>query len=323
MSKLLVVSLKSAQRLEGTGRRYFLLVLAFQLQLGVCCQSTLTVNSFTNIASVETFDQKDGQIRSNGGTFSLDSNALKNPIGVEANLNVISALVKQSEHASPTKFHHMLDMFAARGDNMRVYTQNIDDLENRLPHLSSDLRLAKGSTTTSPTNHYANVVQMHGTINQMCCTICQEVADMDLSLFDNGFPNCPFCMEKHLQPQLQRTRNHHPRLQARSVGILRPHVLLYGDPPDIWSALDFGEVMEFDIVQQPPDTVVVAGTNLRISQQRNFVKRLCKAAHQCSPQSTTIWLNTLDIPSPLGRAEIFDYAMKGTAEEFAQFITSL
>ena len=80
--------------------------------------------------------------------------------------------MKKHQHAMaefPTLLHHFIAMIAESGKLHRLWTYNIDELDTRFEHLSSNLM----SNSKSPLT-----IQMHGGLRKTTCTKCGLVEDL-------------------------------------------------------------------------------------------------------------------------------------------------
>jgi NAD-dependent histone deacetylase SIR2 len=284
-------------------------VLVYQLQLEV--SFFLYVIASTNYITVQTFDDPKGVIRKFGGKSILSENVFKTVDATRQYLRLISTLLAEVGKATPTAFHWMLNHLARRGDNIRIYTQNIDGLENRCPWLSSQIPPGIDRETV--------VVPLHGSLRAIGCSLCNFTSEMQISLFRGGtLPDCPECPKRTPFQHPDRTRPN-LRRKATIIGTLRPLILLYDSPPDAWNVLDFSDIQQYDEHEAPPDTVVVIGTNLQIKATQQLVYDLSAAAHKKSSNGLALWVNPKGIPRNL-KSDTFDYVLNATADDFAAFL---
>jgi|SRR5579859_4824115 NAD-dependent histone deacetylase SIR2 len=131
---------------------------------------------------------------------------------------MISSLLELTTEAKPTAFHTFLDQISPR--LLRVYTQNIDSLENRFESLRSNVPLP----TKSP---WPKTIQLHGDLNYATCFKCQWVGRLNPEQLTPGAEmGCAECRVADDVRQVVGKR-------CQGVGIIRPRVVLYNEPnPD-------------------------------------------------------------------------------------------
>ncbi|EDO16393.1 hypothetical protein Kpol_1030p1 [Vanderwaltozyma polyspora DSM 70294] len=176
---------------------------------------------------------------------------------------MIKKLHKMSSSTEPTAFHELINSIALDGRLQRLYTQNIDGLDVRLPHLSTKTPLAKPAPKT---------IQLHGSIHYMECNKCSKIEEIDTSLFQSSegdvdettqiVPSCKQCLEFESVRLVAG-------LRSKGVGRLRPRVVLYNEVHPEGDLI--GEIANLDI-RKKPDCLIIAGTSLTIPG----VKSLCK-----------------------------------------------
>ncbi|KOH01034.1 NAD-dependent histone deacetylase HST4 [Saccharomyces eubayanus] len=190
------------------------------------------------------------------------------------------SLFKLSNDCLPTRFHEMLNGFAKDGRLLRLYTQNIDGLDTQLPHLATNVPLAKPIPST---------VQLHGSIKHMECNKCLNVKPFDPEIFkcDDGYdsrteiiPSCPQCEEFETVRRIAG-------LRSTGVGKLRPRVILYNE---IHPEGDFiGEIANNDLKKRP-DCLIVVGTSLKIPGVKNICRQFAAKVH--ANKGIVLYLNT-------------------------------
>lgn len=131
---------------------------------------------------------------------------------------MISELHKLTTTAEPTSFHSFLDKLSPR--LVRLYTQNIDSLENRFESLATQVPLP-------PKASWPKTVQLHGDLKYAVCSKCHWVGILDPSqLAPGGEMGCMECREADDVRQVVGKR-------PQGIGIIRPRVVLYNEPnPD-------------------------------------------------------------------------------------------
>ena len=94
---------------------------------------------------------------------------------------------------------------------MRLYSQNIDSLDTRMPTLTTAIPL----NTEGP---WPTTVQLHGGLEKMVCATCNDLEPFNPSLFDGPEPPlCRVCTEQ----DLVRTNS---GKRSRGIGRLRPRI---------------------------------------------------------------------------------------------------
>ena len=214
---------------------------------------------------------------------------------------MIARLSQLSEEAEPSTFHHFLRVLDNRCCLLRVYTQNIDALEEKLgltfgvPHL--DLKWAepwsrKGKlpVTGMPRPHEPSAnrlsppvgtpkcIPLHGTLQLMHCMRCAHSCPLHNhidSLVTGMPPPCPQCITLEEMRQLVRKR-------PRSVGKLRPNIVLYNEDHEYGE--EVGSVVWRDLMQSSKDKgragadlLLVVGTSLRVPGMKRIVREFSKA----------------------------------------------
>ena len=174
---------------------------------------------------------------------------------------------------------------------VRVYTQNIDDLETRAG-LVSDLSKGKGSRSRfsrkavvdapskslpSPTESSpgCEVVPLHGTLTHLRCTQCLAIIPWEStssSLFHQGLaPPCPLCSTtSSIRSALGK------RSCSTKVGSLRPNIVLYGEEHTPAQADSIGEITQWDLGSKP-DLLLILGTSLHVHGLKVLVREFAKA----------------------------------------------
>lgn len=251
------------------------------------------------MVTVSTFEELRSQPGKRAGKSILSTVGAFGPSGdIAGYLKVIEKMSFETARACPTVFHWMLDGLAERGDRIHIYSQNIDGLENRCPHLSN-----------------SNTATTHGQVNIMACNICLFQAPIDMLLFKDGtLPACPQCPGRTIQPHPARTRKSLPRNDCQPQGVLKPYVQLYDSAEGEWPDLQFDNLLREDTKRHSVQTIIVAGTGLAVSGTRDLLKDIMNT----SPAATTIWVNTVDVPKRF--ETLFDYAIRGSCDDVANFL---
>ena len=223
----------------------------------------------------------------------------------------IARLSQLSEAAEPTAFHRFLRVLDDRRRLLRVYTQNIDALEEKsgltfgVPAGDSKgtkpgSRKTKAPVQNPPTAEASiNVVQpielstsrthsrlagtpkcipLHGTLQRMHCAACTHsypLRDHIDSLVSGTLPPCPQCTTIEETRLLIGKRSH-------GIGKLRPNVVLYNEDHKDGEVID--SVVRKDLMRSSQgkgrgraDLLLVVGTSLRVPGTKRIVRDFSKA----------------------------------------------
>ncbi|KAF7375219.1 NAD-dependent protein deacetylase hst4 [Mycena sanguinolenta] len=200
----------------------------------------------------------------------------------------------------------------ARGRLLRVYSQNIDSLEQkcglsfgvpqflgrrskpRTPKSKSKTvdatveiepvpaePVASTSRLPTPPPETPRCIPLHGTLQNVHCQICNHsfaLADHIAALELGTPPACPECTAMEATRQLVGKR-------ARGVGRLRPSVVLYNE--DHKDGEGVGDVVRRDLLglsnskgkgrSAGADLLLVVGTSLRVPGTKRMVREFAKA----------------------------------------------
>lgn len=215
---------------------------------------------------------------------------------------MIAQLSQLSETAEPTPFHRFLRVLDERRRLLRVYTQNIDALEEKsglsfgVPELDDKRCRPRASKTKtippsagpseepvvgrlpSPPAETPRCIPLHGTLQSMYCQTCRHpypLRDYIGPLSSGTPPPCPQCTTLEATRQLVGKR-------SRGVGRLRPSVVLYNE--DHKDGEEVGNVVRKDLIgsskgkgRAGADLLLVVGTSLRVPGTKRIVREFSKA----------------------------------------------
>ncbi|KAJ7039637.1 DHS-like NAD/FAD-binding domain-containing protein [Mycena alexandri] len=222
---------------------------------------------------------------------------------------MIARLSELSTAAEPTPFHRLLRAMDDRGKLLRVYSQNIDGIEEkaglsfgvppfqekrpkpRTPKASKSPNavvigpeplaienVASTSRLPTPPAETPRCIPLHGTLQTVHCQICNHsfaLIDHIVSLELGTPPACPECTAMEETRQLVGKR-------ARGVGRLRPSVVLYNEAHKDGEGV--GEAVRRDLLgvskgkgRSGADLLLVVGTSLRVQGTKRMVREFAKA----------------------------------------------
>ncbi|KAG6915866.1 hypothetical protein DXG01_009573 [Tephrocybe rancida] len=225
---------------------------------------------------------------------------------------MIAQLWGLSQAAKPTAFHNVLRALDDRGKLLRVYTQNIDAIEEKcglsfgVPEFEdkrckgrSKMMTAAADCLIKETSPYEasrllcppadppRCIPLHGTLQSMHCQICNYTYPLEehLSSLTSGQPpQCPECTSMEQTRQLIGKR-------ARGVGKLRPSVVLYNEAHKDGEGV--GEVVKKDLIgsskgkgRSGADLLLVVGTSLRVPGTKRMVREFAKAVRSRGTRSS-------------------------------------
>ncbi|KAF9006382.1 DHS-like NAD/FAD-binding domain-containing protein [Hymenopellis radicata] len=175
-----------------------------------------------------------------------------------------SALKKSIDVSEPTPTHLFLKRLDSKHKLLRVYTQNIDGLEER-----AGLAIATGPEGRQKQPHRS----AHGDIHHLRCVLCSGdiVCSVEhIELFQAGLaPPCPDCTQRSEARTARSSR-------ATTIGNLRPAVVLYNEPHPHG---DFIAAIQASDIRKKPDMLLIMGTSLKVHGLKKLVKDLANAVH--------------------------------------------
>jgi NAD-dependent SIR2 family protein deacetylase len=213
---------------------------------------------------------------------------------------MIAQLSDLSQAAQPTSFHRLLRALDNRGRLLRVYTQNIDAIEQKsglsfgVPEFEGKRNKSRSkqklnvtdepcpvpstSRLPSPPAETPRCIPLHGTLQTMHCQICNHSFPLHQyrpSLISGHPPSCPECTSLETTRQLVGKR-------PRGIGKLRPNVVLYNEAHKDGEGV--GEVVQKDLIgsskgkgRSGADLLLVVGTSLRVPGTKRMVREFAKA----------------------------------------------
>lgn len=222
---------------------------------------------------------------------------------------MVAQLSQLSEAAEPTAFHQFLRVLYERRRLLRVYTQNVDALEEKsgltfgipesgpkyakppyggkkAPNVSSvhvppaDIAHSATPSTSRPLLRSVETpkcIPLHGTLQLMHCMACAQsypLRDYIDSLVSGMLPPCPQCTA------LEETRRLIGK-RSRGIGKLRPSIVLYNE--DHKDGEGVGRVVQRDLMggskgrfPTGADLLLVVGTSLRVPGAKCIVREFSK-----------------------------------------------
>ncbi|CAG8663408.1 12014_t:CDS:2 [Cetraspora pellucida] len=245
--------------------------------------------------------QYPGTFRSGKDLF--DAGLLRNHESIKAFYLFMGVLKELIVNATPTATHFFIKKLADMKKLKRVYTQNIDNLEE-LVGLEVDWQLERVK------HCQAQVVQLHGTMAKLRCSACTSnysFATQYCDVFKQGeAPNCPGCEERE-DARIEQGRRPH------TIGQLKPTVILYGDSHP--KGLEICQIAEQD--KDKADCLVIMGTSLRIPGVKALIKDFARAVHD--REGYVILVNATDVVTKEWNG-LIDYQIEGTCDEWVKLV---
>lgn len=213
----------------------------------------------------------------------------------------MAELKQMCMNARPTKTHNFLKWLYDCGKLRRIYSQNIDGLEEKsglIPKITSKKNTIKKQSADKSISEPLTI-SLHGTLDSLSCTICsyQEsfTQHSHIATFLKGdILDCPLCKDR-----LQKRKDQGKR--SLSTGILTPSILLYNDHTTANLSIPFtcghkmsilceeiGQWMAIDSQSHNlPDILIVFGTSCKVTGIKKWIKTLASRMHQQNEQSKT------------------------------------
>lgn len=261
-------------------------------------------------AGIPDFRSADGLFRTlrdehklkGSGKELFDASVYKDNSSTSSFHDMVRELSKVCDSAKPTLFHRLVARLAKENRLLRLYTQNVDGLEN-------DLEPLKTETPLSHKAPWPRTIQVHGGLEKMVCQKCRHISDFQPHLFEG--PDPPPCPECVLHDALRTT---HAGKRSHGVGKLRPRMVLYNEQNPDDEAI--GAVATADF-RTRPDAVIVVGTSMKIPTVRRIVHEMCRIVRD-RKEGTAIWINLDAAPTGKDLEDCWDLVVKGDCDEVAR-----
>ncbi|KAG0031237.1 hypothetical protein BGZ81_001588 [Podila clonocystis] len=240
------------------------------------------------------------------GKDLFDANLFRDCTTTAVFYTFISELHAQTLKAKPSPTHHFIKMLSEKGKLLRCYTQNIDCLEEELG-METSLVCEKGKVKKD-----VNVVQLHGSLRKLKCTICSEpygfVNDFERVFREGEAPDCPKCELNDVIRVAQGKRK-------IATGTLRPDIVLYNENHPFGDAI--GKIQVSDL-QKSPDVLLVMGTSLKVHGLRLLVRKAAKVVHD-NKKGKVILVNKTPV---VGKewSGVFDYFIEGETDSWCSIV---
>ena len=255
------------------------------------------------------------------GKDLFDSMIWKNPNSTSTFYRFIASL-RKSIHEDVKKTsatHRFIRTLRECKKLVRCYTQNIDGLEE-IEGMCTELDRGKGSRSrfskkamTSPKAEFriqpggpmdmgCEVVQLHGDLKSLRCTLCHQRCEWDTGSHNSRFlagkaPLCQHCLTTDSIRQAQGKR-------GTKVGILRPNIVLYGEEHP--SADAIGSITSNDLTMSP-DLLLILGTSLHVHGLKTLVREFAKSVHaRPGGRGKVVFIN-LSRPAESVWKDVIDY----------------
>nr|CAG8524713.1 8230_t:CDS:2 [Entrophospora candida] len=238
------------------------------------------------------------------GKDLFDTTMLKDHKSIGAFNMFMGILKERINNARPTPTHHFLKKLDDKKKLVRVYTQNIDNLEEVAG-------LATDSIVIKPSNCTTKAIQLHGTMKFLKCSACSEVYEFSKShceRFKEGeSPSCPRCEQSEQKRRSAGKRSH-------KIGILKPNIVLYGDNHS--QELQIGKVALKD--SNKADCMIIMGTSLQIPGIKDLIRQFAVNIHKKGGK--IIVVNLTDIVKTKEMFDMVDYFVQGTTDEWVSML---
>lgn len=274
-------------------------------RIAVVCGAGISVSSPANIPDFRSASGLFASLKQrypNSGLTSgkdlFDARLFQSEASTALFFAMIAELKDMSDAAQPTLFHHMLRRLDMEGRLQRVYTQNIDGLEEKvglsfgvgspeacLPtskrkrgapfarsQSDSSVRLTTNDSLEKPL--FPRAIPLHGSLSSMTCMLCShklrltrehEVGRQALETLRQGEP--VWCEQCEMTDQLRTSAG----LRSRGIGRMKVDIVLYHGEND--AAEHVGACVERDLLgirdpHEPDVPETVAETRARERKER-------------------------------------------------------
>ncbi|KAM4066223.1 sir2 family protein [Hirsutella rhossiliensis] len=229
------------------------------------------------LSSSHTCNSSRGALLNMKGKDLFDATIWSDPIRTSVFYTFATSLRQKIKMAEPSSSHRFISHLRDRGKLVRCYTQNIDQIEEKLQissikcHPRQDLQTGlKRDLRRSG----VECVFLHGSLELLRCFLCGNVCSWDddereAETLTGQQPECPHCVGATAAREERGKR-------ALGVGKLRPDIVLYGEEHP--SSHLISPIVTHDLALHP-DMLLILGTSLRVHGLKVMVREFAKAVH--------------------------------------------
>lgn len=204
------------------------------------------------------------------------------------------------DEATPTKCHHFFKKLKDANLLQRLYTQNIDQLENAVG-------LSAGYCAKS-----SNAVLLHGTMENVKCVLCKNISKFGKCIIEdfkkgNSVP-CESCREKSAVRVALGKR-------SLAIGYVRPDIVLYNEEHP--QGEEISNILANDISKRP-DALIVMGTSLKVCGIKKLVREVSKQVKLSG--GPVIFINKSAVVSSAEWKGTFNYQLLGCADFWSEYL---
>ncbi|KAF5019834.1 hypothetical protein F66182_8147 [Fusarium sp. NRRL 66182] len=236
------------------------------------------------------------------GKHLFDASVYKHDSTTQSFHAMVREMDAMTKNAEPTPFHRLLASLAQEGRLLRLYSQNIDCIDTRMPPLATNVPL-------NPKGPWPVTIQLHGGLEKMVCTKCGNLEQFNGDVFDG--PEAPLC---RTCKDIDEVRTAHAGKRSHGIGRLRPRFVLYNEYNPDEEAI--GNVSGADLKARP-DAVLVVGTTLKVPGTRRIVKEMCQVTRG-RKNGIAIWINVDDEPKGVDLKNCWDIVVRSKCDNVAQ-----
>lgn len=168
-------------------------------------------------------------------------------------------------------------------------------------------------SSDSVRNGGCEVVQLHGDLSSLRCSLCSITCSWDDEGREARFlrGEAPLCPQCNLQDKERRDRGR----RGIAVGNLRPNIVLYGEEHPQADLL--ASITRYDL-GLALDVLLILGTSLKVHGLKILVKEFAKAVHgKKGPKRKVIFVNLSKPPSSIWN-DVIDYWVEMDCDEWVR-----
>lgn len=284
------------------------------------------------------------------GKDLFDASIWSDPLRTSVFYTFATSLRQKVRDVKPTTSHHFISHLRDRGKLVRCYTQNIDQIEEKVG-LSTSLtdgpgtrgRFSRRSTGTGlskmvddepssqpdpdssqqsiqpdvtegpkPQRSGVECVFLHGSLELLRCFLCGRVCAWDELEVETLSGQQPEC--PHCVGATVAREEKGKR--ALGVGKLRPDIVLYGEEHP--NAHLISPIVTHDLTLYP-DMLLILGTSLRVHGLKVMVREFAKAVH--SKGGKVVFVNFTKPPES-SWGDVIDYWVQWDCDAWVQDLQS-